>query len=57
MLKFICKATESTSALLDYWKQTFEIRRAEFIDEKNRTSLMYQKYKCLQMEFGYELVC
>ncbi|XP_043461078.1 uncharacterized protein LOC122497809 isoform X4 [Leptopilina heterotoma] len=56
LLEFICKATELTSVLLDYWKQTFEIRRAEFHEEENRTSLIYQKYKCLQKEFGYELL-
>lgn len=53
---YIVRTIEPTPQLLEFWTDTFPARRYELVENSLPIDLYFKKYKCLQMNFGHDLV-
>ena len=56
-LDYILKTIDPTPQLFQYWKDTSPVRKHDFDEENIEIRELFEKYRCLKMQFGAELVC
>ena len=56
-LNYIQNTIDPTPQLFQYWKDTSPVRKHDFHEGNMEIRELFEKYRCLKLQFGAELVC